>query len=137
MQTVLLVEDDPDDIYLINEALTEFLPSVRVHVAKHGDEAIAYLSGMGCYRNRREYPIPSCIIMDLGLPYRSGLELLAWIRANKKLARLPVVVLTGSQRKADFQKATALGISGFYVKPVNFQDLVAFIGHPPAESLAT
>lgn len=130
MRIALLVEDDPDDIYLVGETFEDQLPDVLLKVAKHGDEAVAYLSGHGVYANRREFPLPSVLILDLGLPYRSGLDLLAWLRNHKDFSKLAVVVLTGSCRESDFDKATALGINAYFIKPNGYPDLVRFMKDP-------
>jgi|SRR6185503_12869709 len=132
MRYLLLVEDNPDDIYLLSEAFQDLLPDVSLKVAKHGDEAIAYLSGQGMYANRREYPLPEEMILDLGLPYCSGLEVLEWVRSTARHSLLPVTVLSGTQRRSDFERATALGIDGFFWKPVDFRRLAGFIREPAA-----
>jgi CheY-like chemotaxis protein len=130
MRNLLLVEDHPDDIYLLTEAFQDLLPDVSIKVAKHGDEAIAYLSGAGVYSNRREYPLPLQVILDLGLPYRSGLEVLEWIRGSRAHSALPVTILSGTQRREDFDHAFALGIEGFFYKPVDFRRLATFLSEP-------
>lgn len=130
MRHLLLIEDNPDDIYLLTEAFRDLLPDVSLKVAKHGDEAIAYLSGAGMYSNRRVYPLPMQVILDLGLPYRSGLEVLEWIRNSRAHAALPVTILSGTQRRDDFDHAFALGIEGFFWKPVDFRRLAAFLTEP-------
>lgn len=129
MRNLLLIEDNPDDIYLLSEAFQDLLPDMSIKVAKHGDEAIAYLSGSGVYSNRREYPLPMQVILDLGLPYRSGLEVLEWIRSSRHAA-LPVTILSGTQRRDDFDHAFALGIEGFFWKPVEFHRLATFLTEP-------
>jgi CheY-like chemotaxis protein len=134
MRHLLLVEDNPDDIYLLIEALQDLLPDVSPKVVKHGDAAISYLSGEGRYANRREYPLPSEMILDLGLPYRSGLEVLEWVRQSPRHSLLPVTVLSGTQRRADFESATALGIDGFFWKPVDFDRLAAFLREPASRT---
>src|SRR6185503_12745471 len=136
MRTMLLVEDDADDIYFLGEAFELLLPEVTLKVARHGDEAISYLAGKGLYANRREYPIPSELILDLGLPRRSGIEVLEWVRKHPSLGTLPVTVFSGSQRRADFEKATSLGIDGFFWKPVDFRQLAAFVSEPSRRKLA-
>jgi len=133
---MLLIEDNPDDIYFLAETFESLLPDVALKVAKHGDEAIAYLSGKGLYANRREYPIPSEVILDLGLPYRSGLEVLEWVRSHPALGGLPVTVLSGNQRRADFERASNLGIDGFFWKPVDFRQLATFVSEPSGRKIS-
>jgi CheY-like chemotaxis protein len=137
LRITLLVEDDPDDIYFLSTAFEDLLPDVLLRVAKHGDEAIAYLSGKGGYSNRREYPLPTVAIFDLGLPYRSGLEVLAWVREHSLHPKLPVVILTGSVRKADLDRAVALGINAYFTKPVDFRELAEFVRTPSQKRISS
>jgi two-component system, response regulator len=130
MRNLLLIEDNPDDIYLLTEAFQDLLPDASLKVTKHGDEAIDYLSGNGVYSNRRTYPLPLQVILDLGLPYRSGLEVLEWIRSSRDHAALSVIVLSGTLRQEDIDKSFALGIDGFFRKPVDYHKLAAFIREP-------
>jgi CheY-like chemotaxis protein len=136
MRHILLIEDNPDDIYFLAETFESLLPDVALKVAKHGDEAIAYLSGRGLYANRREYPIPSEVILDLGVPHQPGLEVLEWVRSHPTLGRLPVIVLSGSQRRADFERVSNLGIDGFFWKPVDFRQLATFVSSPSGRTIA-
>ena len=129
MRNLLLIEDNSDDIFLLTRAFQDLLPDVSIKVARDGDEAIGYLSGAGMYANRREYPLPLQVILDLGLPYRSGLEVLEWIRESRHAA-LPVTILSGTQRRDDFDMAFALGIEGFFYKPVDFCRLASFLTEP-------
>jgi CheY-like chemotaxis protein len=133
---MLLIEDNPDDIYFLAETFESLLPDVALKVAKQGDEAIAYLSGKGLYANRREYPIPSEVILDLGLPRQSGLEVLEWVRRHPALGRLPVTVLSGNQRRADFERVSNLGVDGFFWKPVDFRQLASFVSEPSRRKIA-
>jgi CheY-like chemotaxis protein len=115
---VLLVEDDEDDAFLIRRAFRQSgLPNAVQHV-EDGDEAVAYLSGKGEHADRARFPLPGLILLDLKLPRRSGLEVLAWIRAQPGVGRTPVVVLTSSRERSDVDGAFELGASGYLVKPV-------------------
>jgi CheY-like chemotaxis protein len=136
LRIVLLVEDDPDDIYFLSNAFEDLLPDVLLKVAKHGDEAIAYLSGRGGYSNRREYPLPSLAILDLALPYGSGLDLLAWLRAPSAHPALPVAVLSGSARRGDVDRAAMLGINAYFTKPVDFRELADFVRAPSVKRVS-
>ncbi|WP_026735210.1 response regulator [Fischerella sp. PCC 9605] len=119
--TILLVEDNPTDILLIqrvfrNEALTH----TSLQIVKDGEAAIFYLSGKGEYADRICYPLPSIILLDLKLPRRSGHEVLAWIKQQPELKRVPVIVLTSSRQKEDVNQAYDLGANSYLVKPVKF-----------------
>ena len=111
--SILLVEDDYNDILLIQRAFRKAEIQQSMLQVTDGDEAIAYLSGEGQYTDRQTYPIPSLILLDLKLPRRSGLEVLAWIRQQTKLKRLLVVVLTSSQENSDLNRAYDLGANSY------------------------
>src|SRR5690606_18210843 len=93
---ILLVEDNDDDVFLMKHALTSAGYANPVHVVESGQEAIAYLSGSGEFQDRVRYPMPVIVFLDLKLPLMSGHEVLAWIRGQRQLESLLVVVLTSS-----------------------------------------
>jgi CheY-like chemotaxis protein len=121
--TILLVEDNPTDVLLIQRAFAKAKLANPVHVLADGDTAIAYLEGAGSYSNRTEYPLPVLILLDLKLPRRSGLEVLAWLREQETLKRIPVVMLTSSQERQDVNEAYDSGVNSYLVKPVEFEAL--------------
>lgn len=120
---VLLVEDDPDQVLLMKEALARVNLVNPLQVAEDGEEAIAYLSGEGVYADRKRYPLPSLVLLDLKLPRISGLEVLEWLRKQPPFRNLPVVVLTASSQGSDVHRAYALGVNSYLLKPVGFADL--------------
>lgn len=122
--TILLVEDDPTDVLMIRRALSKAGVKNPVHVASDGDAAVAYLSGAGIYADRTLHPLPLLALLDLKLPRRSGHEVLAWIRAEPVLRRLPIVVLTSSRESIDLARAYDLGVNSYLVKPVDSAALV-------------
>ena len=124
---LLLVEDDPDHVLLIQRALARASLVNPVKIVRDGDEAIAYLSGTGEYDDRARFPIPSLILLDLKLPKKSGLEVLEWIRGHATLKYLPVVVLTSSSESRDIERAYALGVNSYLVKQVRFEDLLEMV----------
>ena len=124
---VLLVEDDYNDVLLIQRAFRKANIQPSVSIVSDGDEAILYLQGQGKYSDRSRYPVPLLILLDLKLPRRSGLEVLAWIRQQPELRRLVVVVLTSSQEDSDLGQAYDLGANSYLVKPVDFHDLVGLV----------
>lgn len=121
--TLLVVEDEPEDRFLITRALDKARIANPVQTASDGDEAVAYLSGEGKFADRDAHPLPILVLLDLKLPRRSGLEVLAWIRGNAALRRLPVVVLTSSADKGDVGRAYDGGANSYLVKPVEFEAL--------------
>lgn len=117
--TVLLVEDDPDDVFFIRNAFERAGIADAPRVARDGEEASAYLLGQGAFSDRRLNPAPSLVLLDLKLPRLSGLEFLAWrARQEARLRSIPVVVLTSSQSPEDLAKAYELGANSYLVKPL-------------------
>lgn len=115
---VLLIEDDPSDVRLIQRAFNRLSESIDMFRLRDGDEAVAYLSGVAPYENRAAHPMPSVILLDIKLPRRSGFEVLEWLRAHPSaLSRLPVVVLTSSNHSVDINRAYDLGANSYLVKP--------------------
>jgi CheY-like chemotaxis protein len=121
--TVLLVEDDPDDVVLTQRAFKKASVANPLQVVTDGEEAVAYLSGQGRFADRGQYPLPMLLLLDLKLLRRSGLEVLEWLRAQPGLRRLPVVVLTSSKESRDVNRAYDLGVNSYLVKPVAFDSL--------------
>jgi CheY-like chemotaxis protein len=121
--TVLLVEDNPDDVLLTNRAFKRANLINPIQVVDDGDQAVAYLSGAPPFEDRGRFPLPVLILLDLKLPRRSGLEVLKWLRAVPGLKRLPVVVLTSSADAGDVNNAYDMGANSYLVKPVGFDAL--------------
>jgi len=121
--TLLLVEDNEDDAFFMRRALTHAgINNPLQHVAD-GREAIAYLAGEGCYADRAMYPLPAVVFLDLNLPYKTGLQVLEWIRQQPKLARTVVIALTSSNETIDLRRAYQLGVNSYVVKPPSAERL--------------
>jgi CheY-like chemotaxis protein len=121
--TILLVEDDPNDVLLVQRACRKAKVEHPLQVVGDGEAAVAYLAGQNAFTDRERYPLPGLILLDLKLPRKSGLEVLAWLREQPKLRRLPVVVLTSSNETSDINQAYDLGANSYLVKPVAFDNL--------------
>lgn len=121
--SVLLVEDNPDDVALIQRAFRKANIANPLRVVTDGEEAVAYLAGRGEYADRARHPLPVLVLLDLKLPKRSGHEVLAWLRSQEGLRRLPVAVLTSSREAADVNRAYDLGANAYLQKPVGFEAL--------------
>ena len=100
-RTVLLVEDNKDDVFLMQRALQGARIANPVIVVETGQEAIDYLSGAGKFADRDSYPIPAVVFLDLKLPFTYGHEVLAWIRQRKEFESLIVIMLTSSNEASD------------------------------------
>jgi len=123
-QSVLLIEDGPDDILMMGRAFSRAGVDAGLSVVKDGEEAVEYLErAVGPDSVRRE-PLPALILLDLNLPKKSGLEVLAWIRRQPALKRIPVVVLTSAWDDTDVDRAYDLGANSYLTKPVGFAQLV-------------
>jgi CheY-like chemotaxis protein len=123
--TVLLhVEDDPNDVLLLQRAFRKAGAPITIQSVNDGDRAVAYLSGAAEFADREKFPLPAVIMLDLKMPRKSGLEVLAWIRGQEKLRRLIVVIFTSSKHDEDVNKAYELGANSYLVKPVGFDMLV-------------
>jgi CheY-like chemotaxis protein len=125
--TILLVEDDPNDVFLIQRAFRRINLANPIQVVQDGEAAVLYLSGQEPYADRDRYPFPILVLLDLKLPRRSGLEVLEWLRQQPKLRRLPVVVLTSSRENSDLNRAYDLGANSYLVKPVAFDGLLEMV----------
>ncbi len=122
---ILLVEDNPDDALLISRALKAIGVTSTLTVVPDGEEAIAYLAGTGQYSDRRRFPIPQLILLDLELPRINGFEVLSWLRKEPQFRKLPVVVLTATVFSSSIKTAYLLGANSFIVKPAGFSELTA------------
>lgn len=124
---ILLVEDDPDDLFLMERALLKTRLSVPLHHAKNGQEAIDYLQAVGPYSDRSRFPLPALILLDLKMPFVDGFEVLFWLKQNPALHHFPVIVLTSSLEESDRQKALELGARGFFIKPPTRESLLQML----------
>ncbi|HEY9667595.1 MAG TPA: response regulator [Coleofasciculaceae cyanobacterium] len=115
--TILLVEDDPGDVFRIQRAFRKTNLASSLEVVTDGEKAIYYLSGEEPYQDRDRYPLPSLVLLDLKLPRRSGFEVLSWLRNESTIKHLPVVVLTSSDQQVDIERAYALGANSYLAKP--------------------
>ena len=122
--TMLLAEDDHDDRYLISEALDESGVESQLFIVENGEDLLDYLKNRGKYTDTEKYPRPGVILLDLNMPLMDGREALAEIKKDPDLRRIPIVVLTTSQKEEDIQDTYEMGITGFITKPMTFSGLV-------------
>ena len=121
---ILLIEDDSTDALLVRRALEKTGIDFRLARARHGDEAIDYLSGTAPFDDREAHPFPDVILLDIKLPRRTGFEVLDWIRSQPAdLNRIPVVMLTSSKQVIDVNRAYDLGANGYLTKPETSRQL--------------
>lgn len=121
---ILLVEDNPGDVRLTREALTANKIRNTLHVVADGVQALAFLRKQGKHANA---PRPNLILLDLNVPKKDGREVLAEIKGDGNLRRIPVVVLTTSGAEEDILKAYDLNANCYVTKPVNFDSFIQVV----------
>jgi CheY-like chemotaxis protein len=127
--TILIAEDNPDDLLLMERAIKKAEIRGQVHSVSDGEEAVRYLEGNGKYGNRDAYPIPTLTFLDLKMPRASGFEVLEWMRRHPDCQVFPTIVLSSSALEIDVRKAYDLGANTFFVKPGTFAELVSMLKH--------
>ena len=116
LKPILQVDDDPNDVYLLQHAMTKAGVANPIQVATDGQQAIDYVQGAGKFADREKFPLPCLVLLDLKLPYVMGLDVLKWIRQQPGPA-LMVVMLSASGEDADIATAYRLGANAFLTKP--------------------
>ena len=123
-KTILLVEDNPDDVELTLRAFKKNKIANQIIVATDGLEALDYIFGTGKYSTKEKIRLPAVILLDLKLPKMDGLEVLQRIRSDERTKLLPVVILTSSKEDQDLIGSYSLGANSYIRKPVDFQKFV-------------
>lgn len=135
--TVLLVEDNEDDVAFMSRAWKQARITNPLQVVTDGQQAIDYLSGVGMFADRQLCPLPCLVFLDLKLPYLDGFTVLQWIREQPGLRDLDVVVLTCSGATRDLQQAYRLGAKSYVIKPPTADQLVELVRAPNQLCLET
>jgi len=126
-ETILLVDDSESDLMLMRIAFEKAEFRGPLQEVRNGEAAIAYLNGEGSYSDRKKFPLPIVMLLDLNMPRKNGFEVLSWIQTQPALKRLSIIVLTASVRPEDVERAFDLGAHSFLVKPPSLEKLVALI----------
>ncbi len=121
---VLLVDDSENDALLMSTIFRKAGFSQPLQFARNGEEAIAYLHGDGRYSDRKQFPFPTTVLLDLNMPRKNGFEVLEWLRSQPSLKRLRVYILSASGRAEDIERAYDLGANSYLVKPSNLDGLM-------------
>ncbi len=119
LKTIVLVEDDPNDVELTLEALAEYRVANEVVVLHDGAEALDYLYRRGRFA-RRAPDSPAVVLLDLKMPKVDGLTVLKTVKGDPVLKMVPIVMLTSSHEERDLVESYALGVNAYVVKPVDF-----------------
>jgi CheY-like chemotaxis protein len=114
---ILLVEDDDDDVFLMEFALSKISDKPPMLRVANGQEALDYLQGLDKFADRAAYPLPTIIFLDLKLPFVHGFDVLKWIKSQPSLKDIHVTVITGSLEDVDREMALRLGANAFHSKP--------------------
>lgn len=121
-KSILLVEDNPQDEMLILRALKKANVGNCIEVVRDGQQAVDFLFGQGEFQDRADFDLPTVILLDIGLPRLSGLEVLERIRADQRTSLLPVVILTSSDEERDRLQSYECGANSFVRKPLDFSE---------------
>jgi CheY-like chemotaxis protein len=123
--TILLVDDDANDVLLFRYALERSPMNADLRIARSGLEAARYLSGYGVFSNRAEFPMPTIVLLDLAMPGVDGFQVLRWIRRHRSLSDLAVVVFTGSE--SGRAEAARYGADAYVLKSTEPGELLALL----------
>ncbi len=121
--TILIAEDNDDDVNLLKLALTRAGINDPVHVVPNGQEAIDYLCGNGRYDDRAQFPFPKIILTDLKMPRMGGFDVLEWLKSHPECGVIPVIILSASKQDSDIKKAYQMGANAYLCKPARIEDL--------------
>ena len=125
--SILLAEDNENDIIMLRRAAHSARFNNPLSIVNDGAEVIAYLQGEGKYADRRRYPLPALLLLDLKMPRKNGFEVLQWLREQPQFTNLQVVVLSSSDEIRDINRAYELGANSFLVKPMFFSEFVGML----------
>ncbi|MDB6110187.1 MAG: response regulator [Pedosphaera sp.] len=126
-RTILVAEDDENDVFLLQRAFAQARSQAALQFVPNGEEALAYLRGEDGYADRRTFPFPSLLLLDLKMPKKNGLEVLEVVRKDLLLRNLTVVIFTSSNQARDIDLALGLGANSYLVKPAKPEALASLL----------
>jgi|ERR1041385_7093436 CheY-like chemotaxis protein len=121
---MLVAEDDPNDIFLLERALARSGLAIEARFFRDGAETLDYLHGNGPFTDRKTYPLPRLLLLDIKMPRKNGFEVLQSVRSNPALKRLIAVMFSSSAEEKDINRAYDLGANAYVVKPSDSARLV-------------
>jgi len=127
MKTLLCVDDNPNDLFLVERACRNGRVSLLLKTTGSGTAAIRYLRGGGEFTNRTENPFPDLILLDLKMPEMDGFQVLRWIRAHPATQKIPVALFSASLIPGDVAKGYAEGANYFIIKPTALTTLIEIV----------
>lgn len=119
---ILLVEDEEAHAHLTKRAIRKAGNANHVDIVSDGEKALDYLFNRGEYTDKRRYPRPGLILLDIKLPGMDGIEVLKMIKEHRELKRIPVIMLTTSEREEDISEAYNYYANSYLTKPVGFKE---------------
>ena len=118
---ILVVEDNDDDVFLLQEAVSLYKLGVEMHVVENGALAIAYIENAD---NNDAEPCPSLCLLDMNLPLKSDTDVLRRLRASRRMAQVPAIVMTSSRSQLERDEIMRLGASAFFHKPISYSEFM-------------
>jgi CheY-like chemotaxis protein len=125
--TILHIEDETDDAFLLQQAFKVAGLNVQVRTVENGARALDYLMGVNPFGDRVQYPMPDLILLDIKMPTLNGFELLPWLREQERFRALPVYILSSSNDATDIARAKELGAKGYLVKMFGFREVAEVV----------
>jgi len=126
LKTILIADDDENDVFFLKRLLDK-TGEYRLQIVHDGNKAIHYLAGEGEFSDRARYPAPCCVILDLKLPKKDGLEILEWMQTHKSCAGIPALVCSGLESSSHVERARELGAFSFLSKPPDPKQVSALL----------
>ena len=121
MSEILLAEDNPGDVYLVEKALEAHGIDHHLHVVKDGGEALEFVAHVG---EVGQAPCPDLILLDINLPKADGFEVLRELRRNDHCVHTPVIIVSSSDARKDHERMDELGVAGYFRKPFTFDEFM-------------
>lgn len=126
---VLLVEDSPADQIIVKRALEDAKVQCDLFVVENGSEALKYLRSKAPYNDKKQFPFPDLILLDINMPVMDGKETLEAIREDNELRAVPIIMLTTSDSDKDIKESYFLGANAFVTKPVGREEIINAMIH--------
>ena len=123
---ILVAEDNPDDAFIFQMRFRKAGLPFELHMVDDGEKVIRWLEGAGEF-DRERHPVPDLLILDLKMPIQTGLDALAWIRANEQFQDLPTIILSSSDDPRDLKRANELGATRYFIKSPLLEDVMEFL----------
>jgi CheY-like chemotaxis protein len=121
---ILVADDDPNDVFFLRRAFQKGQIKCLIMDVPKGHEAIQYLEGLPPYDNRKDFPLPHLVLLDLKMPLMNGFDVLEWLIGRPESVGLPALVLSSSAHEEDVSRARDLGARAYHVKPSELSQLI-------------